>query len=151
LESAEGRRGGGGHEAEAGAGRGNRRPRQLPARTHADGARSRRRAAAEDLPGRARRRRAPLRRDQRQETDAPRRHPDRRRRCRLPYLRGRRRGVTGVRQRRAKPPEQRSTEMRKTIHTLNPDRPKRLLILASNPAVSGQTGWPIGFWWAELT
>jgi putative intracellular protease/amidase len=28
---------------------------------------------------------------------------------------------------------------------------KRVLILASNPAVSGQTGWPIGFWWAELT
>ena len=56
--------------------RGNRRPRQLPARAHADGARPRRRAAAEDLPGRARRRRAPLRRDQRQETHAPRRHPD---------------------------------------------------------------------------
>jgi putative intracellular protease/amidase len=29
--------------------------------------------------------------------------------------------------------------------------PKRVVILASNPAVSGQTGWPIGFWWAELT
>ena len=27
---------------------------------------------------------------------------------------------------------------------------KRILILASNPAVSGQTGWPIGFWWSEL-
>ena len=26
---------------------------------------------------------------------------------------------------------------------------KRILILASNPAVSEQTGWPIGFWWAE--
>jgi putative intracellular protease/amidase len=31
------------------------------------------------------------------------------------------------------------------------ERPKRVVILASNPAVSGQTGWPIGFWWAELT
>src|SRR5262245_33868957 len=41
--------------------------------------------------------------------------------------------------------------MQKTIHTLNPDKPKRVLVLASNPAVSGQTGWPIGFWWAELT
>src|SRR5262249_11275083 len=41
--------------------------------------------------------------------------------------------------------------MQKVIHTLNPDKPKRLLIVASNPAVSGQTGWPIGFWWAELT
>lgn len=28
---------------------------------------------------------------------------------------------------------------------------KRILILASNPAVSDQTGWPIGFWWSELT
>jgi putative intracellular protease/amidase len=37
------------------------------------------------------------------------------------------------------------------IDVLNPDKPKRILILASNPAVSSQTGWPIGFWWAELT
>jgi putative intracellular protease/amidase len=37
------------------------------------------------------------------------------------------------------------------IDVLNPDKPKRILILASNPAVSEQTGWPIGFWWAELT
>lgn len=29
--------------------------------------------------------------------------------------------------------------------------PKRVLILASDPAVSGQTGWEIGFWWEELT
>ena len=29
--------------------------------------------------------------------------------------------------------------------------PKRVLMVASNPAVSAQTGWPIGFWWAELT
>jgi putative intracellular protease/amidase len=29
--------------------------------------------------------------------------------------------------------------------------PRRVLIVASNPAVSGQTGWPIGFWWAELS
>ncbi|MEM9712490.1 MAG: type 1 glutamine amidotransferase domain-containing protein [Actinomycetota bacterium] len=28
---------------------------------------------------------------------------------------------------------------------------KRVLIVASNPAVSEQTGWPIGFWWGELT
>lgn len=27
----------------------------------------------------------------------------------------------------------------------------RVLMVASNPSVSGQTGWPIGFWWAELT
>lgn len=30
-------------------------------------------------------------------------------------------------------------------------RPKRVLMLASNPATSTVTGWPIGFWWAELT
>jgi putative intracellular protease/amidase len=28
---------------------------------------------------------------------------------------------------------------------------KRILIVASNPAVSPITGWPVGFWWAELT
>jgi putative intracellular protease/amidase len=38
-----------------------------------------------------------------------------------------------------------------TIDVLHPDRPKRVLMLASGPAVSEQTGWPIGFWWAELT
>jgi putative intracellular protease/amidase len=29
--------------------------------------------------------------------------------------------------------------------------PKKVLIVASNPSTSAQTGWPIGFWWAELT
>lgn len=29
--------------------------------------------------------------------------------------------------------------------------PKKVLIVASNPATSSQTGWPIGFWWGELT
>ena len=38
-----------------------------------------------------------------------------------------------------------------TIDILHPDHPKRVAIVASNPAVSRQTGWPIGFWWAELT
>lgn len=28
---------------------------------------------------------------------------------------------------------------------------KQVAIVASNPAVSKQTGWPIGFWWSELT
>lgn len=28
---------------------------------------------------------------------------------------------------------------------------KRILLVASNPAVSQRTGWPIGFWWSELT
>ncbi len=38
-----------------------------------------------------------------------------------------------------------------TIDILNPDAPKRVAIVASNPAVSEQTGWPIGFWWSELS
>lgn len=28
---------------------------------------------------------------------------------------------------------------------------KRVLMIASNPATSPVTGWPVGFWWAELT
>ncbi len=28
---------------------------------------------------------------------------------------------------------------------------KKILLIAANPAVSPTTGWPIGFWWAELT
>jgi putative intracellular protease/amidase len=37
------------------------------------------------------------------------------------------------------------------IDVLNPGAPKRVVIIASNPAVSEQTGWPIGFWWSELS
>jgi putative intracellular protease/amidase len=28
---------------------------------------------------------------------------------------------------------------------------RRILMIAANPSVSSVTGWPIGFWWAELT
>lgn len=28
---------------------------------------------------------------------------------------------------------------------------RRILIIAANPGISPTTGWPIGFWWAELT
>jgi putative intracellular protease/amidase len=38
-----------------------------------------------------------------------------------------------------------------SVDVLRPERPRRVLIVASNPAVSAQTGWPIGFWWGELT
>jgi putative intracellular protease/amidase len=38
-----------------------------------------------------------------------------------------------------------------TIDVLNPDKPRRVLIVASNPATSPVTGWPIGFWWSELS
>jgi putative intracellular protease/amidase len=45
----------------------------------------------------------------------------------------------------------RRLEMSATIDVLNPEKPKRVAIVASNPATSKQTGWPIGFWWSELT
>jgi putative intracellular protease/amidase len=41
--------------------------------------------------------------------------------------------------------------MTATVDILHPDQPKRVLIVASNPTVSPVTGWPIGFWWSELT
>lgn len=33
----------------------------------------------------------------------------------------------------------------------NPKNPKRVAIVLSNPAVSSTTGWPVGFWWSELS
>ncbi len=30
-------------------------------------------------------------------------------------------------------------------------RRKRVAIVLTNPAVSGTTGWPVGFWWSELS
>lgn len=33
----------------------------------------------------------------------------------------------------------------------NTKKPKRVAIVISNPAVSTTTGWPVGFWWSELT
>lgn len=41
--------------------------------------------------------------------------------------------------------------MSANIDVLNPDQPKRVLMVVANPAVSQTTGWPIGFWAAELT
>lgn len=32
-----------------------------------------------------------------------------------------------------------------------PERRRKVLLVAANPATSPTTGWPIGFWWAELT
>jgi putative intracellular protease/amidase len=40
--------------------------------------------------------------------------------------------------------------MAATISVLNPDKPKNVLIVVSNPTVSKQTGWPIGAWAAEF-
>jgi putative intracellular protease/amidase len=39
----------------------------------------------------------------------------------------------------------------KNRNPVNPTCPKRVAIVISNPAVSTTTGWPVGFWWAELT
>lgn len=33
----------------------------------------------------------------------------------------------------------------------NARRRKRVAIVISNPAISTTTGWPVGFWWSELT
>ena len=30
-------------------------------------------------------------------------------------------------------------------------QPKRIALVLANPAVSTTTGWPVGFWWAELS
>ena len=37
------------------------------------------------------------------------------------------------------------------VDVLDPAHPRRVLLVASNPTVSERTGWPIGFWWSELT
>lgn len=39
----------------------------------------------------------------------------------------------------------------KDPNPVNPSNPKRIAIVLSNPAVSTSTGWPVGFWWSELT
>lgn len=33
----------------------------------------------------------------------------------------------------------------------NPARKRKVLMVAANPSTSTVTGWPVGFWWAELT
>ncbi|MCU0697834.1 MAG: type 1 glutamine amidotransferase domain-containing protein [Myxococcaceae bacterium] len=32
-----------------------------------------------------------------------------------------------------------------------PNKRKRIALVISNPATSSTTGWPVGFWWSELT
>ncbi len=34
---------------------------------------------------------------------------------------------------------------------LNRNKPRRIALVLSNPAISTTTGWPVGFWWSELT
>jgi len=39
----------------------------------------------------------------------------------------------------------------KDTNTVNPRAAKRVAMVIANPAVSTVTGWPVGFWWSELT
>jgi putative intracellular protease/amidase len=39
----------------------------------------------------------------------------------------------------------------KDPNVVNPRARKRVAIVIANPAVSATTGWPVGFWWSELT
>lgn len=42
-------------------------------------------------------------------------------------------------------------EVNRYVHPHGAPSKGKILMVASSPAVSGQTGWPIGFWAAELT
>ncbi|HSO37622.1 MAG TPA: type 1 glutamine amidotransferase domain-containing protein [Labilithrix sp.] len=37
------------------------------------------------------------------------------------------------------------------VNVTSPSKKKRILLVAANPSTSRTTGWPVGFWWAELT
>jgi putative intracellular protease/amidase len=39
----------------------------------------------------------------------------------------------------------------KDPNRVNAEAPRRVAIVLANPAVSPTTGWPVGFWWSELT
>ena len=39
----------------------------------------------------------------------------------------------------------------KNRNAVNPAKPKRVAIVISNPAISTTSGWPVGFWWSELS
>jgi putative intracellular protease/amidase len=39
----------------------------------------------------------------------------------------------------------------KDANVVNPKNRKRVAMVLSNPAISSTTGWPVGFWWSELT
>jgi putative intracellular protease/amidase len=36
-------------------------------------------------------------------------------------------------------------------NVVNPRKRKRVAIVIANPATSTATGWPVCFWWSELT
>lgn len=37
------------------------------------------------------------------------------------------------------------------VNPVNAAQPKRVAIVIANPTTSTTTGWPVGFWWSELT
>jgi putative intracellular protease/amidase len=39
----------------------------------------------------------------------------------------------------------------KNLNPSNSKHPKRVALVIANPATSTTTGWPVGFWWSELT
>src|SRR5579864_5548774 len=39
----------------------------------------------------------------------------------------------------------------KDVNVVGQSKRKRVAIVIANPAVSTTTGWPVGFWWSELT
>src|ERR1700758_5780629 len=39
----------------------------------------------------------------------------------------------------------------KDSNVVNPKKRKRVAVVISNPAISTTTGWPVGFWWSELS
>jgi putative intracellular protease/amidase len=39
----------------------------------------------------------------------------------------------------------------KDVNPVSRKQPKRVAIVLANPAVSSTTGWPVGFWWSELS
>jgi putative intracellular protease/amidase len=41
--------------------------------------------------------------------------------------------------------------MSANLNVTKPNAKKKVLMIVANPAVSPTTGWPVGFWWAELT
>ncbi len=41
--------------------------------------------------------------------------------------------------------------MSANLNLTNPAARRRILLVVANPSTSTTTGWPVGFWWAELT
>jgi putative intracellular protease/amidase len=37
------------------------------------------------------------------------------------------------------------------VNPTDPSRKRKILMVVANPSTSPTTGWPVGFWWAELT